>query len=63
MCLYICVGHRVVIVFYSPWYRPGSVFSSFSSTLVSCNYVRNLLYTDIKKFYSGMERVMPKDDC
>ena len=39
VCLYICIGHGVVIVVCSPWYRPSSILYSFSSSLVSCNYV------------------------
>ena len=29
VCLYICVGHGVVTVVCSPWYRPSSVFIAF----------------------------------
>ena len=41
MCLYIYVGHGVVIVICSPWYCPSSVLFSFSSSLVSCNHICN----------------------
>ena len=39
MCPFICVGHGVFIVVGTPWYRPSSVFYTFSSSLVSCNSV------------------------
>ena len=42
MRLYICVGHGVVIVVCSPWYRPSSALHCFSSSLVSCSYVCNV---------------------